>query len=561
MIAEVDTFECEVLKADKINRRTVIFKKDGVELDRHQFDVNDGDKRKAFAEAVREKLYPSRLPTAREQPHWNARDGIPYEHTEEARIAELILAKFKAVEAAEKQEAEEASRISPSQKAVNTLIDHAMPYSDEAERGVLGSTILQPDVLDDIALTTRAEDFYNPAHRKLFAHMMAMRSEGTPLDTTLLVDRLRDAGDLEFVGGTSFIAELALEVPTVSNAVYYSKIVTAKSKARAFIQASMSLLRDAYAGASPEELLSRVDAQLQSLDGPRADGVIMLGPATSARLDELNRRLRGEPTKGVTTGLHDVDGFIGRMGPGEMIVVGARPSMGKTAFGAGVAMSAAEQSDDAVLFFSMEMSRGELVDRILSGRSGVNGKRIRDARLSDDERRDIVDAQCSLDQVKLAIDDCPRRTVADIAAQTRRVQRQTPLSLVVIDYIGLIEAENGRDPRQEQVAKIARRLKLMAKELAVPVLVLAQLNREVEKGNEHRPKLSHLRESGAIEQDADVVLLLHRPEAYQADADNRGKAEIFVAKNRRGPTGMATVIWKAETAQFLNAARGEEWKY
>ncbi len=450
------------------------------------------------------------------------------------------------------------------------LLDRPLPYDLDAERGVLGSIFVKPDVCDEVALILRPDDFYDEAHRKIFEQMLTMHDQGKKIDITLLVDRLKAAGDFELVGGAAYLGKVIHAVPNAAHAAYYAEIVREKSTSRALIQAATDILRDAYdASLEAKQLLSQAEQRVFSiLDGRNSSTVTSIREILNDALDRIDARLKGEHTSGgVETHFRDFDAMTGGLHNSELIVLAARPSMGKTALAMNIAENVALQSRLPVLFVSLEMSAIELADRMLCSVARVNGHRLRNGTISNDDRKRLVKTAAEISQAPLFVDDSPSRTVTEIAAAARRIRRRCgdQLGLIVIDYLQLIEPDNPKDPRQEQVARITRRLKGLAREMRVPILCLAQLNRQAEDSKDHRPRLSHLRESGAIEQDADVVMFVHREEYYHRGEEQQefaGQAEIIVAKQRNGPVGEVPLVWQKEFTRFENRAaeRFEEFE-
>ncbi len=441
------------------------------------------------------------------------------------------------------------------------LVDRQPPRNMEAERAVLGSILLMPDVCDDVALIVRPEDFYDPSHQLLYGHLRTMHDDNKRIDLTLLHDRLKSSGDLEQIGGRAFLAELYQSVPTAAHAVYYAQIVRDKSTLRSLIHTSTEILRDSYdESIDPREMLSRAEQKVFSILDQRGSGdVEAISDILQEAMARMNARMNGEQTVGgVETGFKDFDSMTGGFHESELIILAARPSMGKTALALNIAEHVAVAGAKGVLFVSLEMASVELADRMLCSTAEVNGQRLRNGTISNEDRRKLIEKAAEMSQAPLFVDDSPSRTMTEIAAAARRIKRKGDLSLIVIDYLQLIEPDNSKDPRQEQVARIARRLKGLARELKVPVLCLAQLNRQAEVSKDNRPRLSHLRESGAIEQDADVVMFVHREEYYQTNDEDRaavaGQADLIVAKQRNGPVGDVKLSWKKDFTRFCDAA-------
>ncbi len=447
------------------------------------------------------------------------------------------------------------ARVSPE------ILDRLPPHDLEAEKGVLGSILLDPNLADDVALALRPEDFYAEANEKLYCHLLAMHDEGKRIDATLLLDRLRSAGDLELIGGAAYLAEVLHAVPYASNAVYYAEIVRAKATLRALIHASTEILRDAYEPAlDPRELVGRAEEKIFAVHDERSsDQVTSMNDLLIEAFERIDARLERREGVGVPTGFNDLDNKTGGLHDSELVILAARPSMGKTALATNIAEYVACEAKVATLFVSLEMARLELAQRMLCSQGRIDASKFRSGFLSGDDRQKLVAASAKLSKVPLFIDDTPTRTITEIAACARRLKRKHQLGLIVIDYLQLIQPDDPRDPRQEQVAKMARRLKGLARELKVPVLCLAQLNRQADAA-EHRPKLSHLRESGAIEQDADVVMFVHREEYYHTHEEAVekgicGQADIIVAKQRNGPTGDIKLAWFAQYTRFENLSQ------
>jgi replicative DNA helicase len=455
-------------------------------------------------------------------------------------------------------------------RASSEILDRLPPQNLDAEKGVLGSLLLDPEVCDDVALIIRSEDFYAPANVCLYGHLLAMHNEGLRVDVTLLVERLKKAGDLEIVGGMSYLAEIVQSVPTAANANYYAQIVHDKGTLRALIHASTEILRDAYdQSLEARELLARAEEKVFGiLDQKGAGELTSMQDVLHEALERIDARLmKGGGIGGMATGFADLDSLTGGLHESELVILAARPSMGKTALATNIADHVSIDLGLPTLFVSLEMSRLELAERMLCAQGRINGHRLRNGFISPADRKKLIEASSTMSKAPLYIDDSPSRTMTEIAATARRLKRRQNLALVVIDYLQLIEPDNPKDPRQEQVAKIARRLKGMARELRLPVLCLAQLNRQAEVTRDNRPRLSHLRESGAIEQDADVVMFIYREDAYMRKDDWQdthpdqpgrsyptGVASVIIAKHRNGPTGQIDLRFHSRTTKFEDLA-------
>ena len=439
------------------------------------------------------------------------------------------------------------------------ILDRLPPHNLEAEKGVLGSLLLDPNLCDDVALILRPEDFHADANQRLYAHLLAMHDEGSGIDATLLLERLRGAGDLEAIGDTAYLAEVVHSVPYAANAVYYAEIVRAKATLRALIHVSTEILRDAYEPThDPRELVSRAEEKIFAVHDLRStDQITPIHDLLVEAFDRIDARLEHGEGVGVPSGFKDLDNLTGGLHDSEFVVLAARPSMGKTALATNIAEYVSIEAGVPTLFVSLEMARQELAQRMLCSQGRIDASKFRSGFLSKEDRSKLVEASAKLGKAPLFVDDTPARTCTEIAACARRLKRKQNLGLIVIDYLQLIQPDDPRDPRQEQVAKMARRLKGLARELRIPVLCLAQLNRQADAGREgHRPRLSQLRESGAIEQDADVVMFVHREEYYcnsREEAQEKGvvgQADLIVAKQRNGPTGDIKLLWFEKHTRF-----------
>jgi replicative DNA helicase len=450
---------------------------------------------------------------------------------------------------------------------VGEFLDRQPPRSIEAERAVIGSLLLLPEACDEVALIVRPEDFYDGGHRAIFTHMLALHEGGRQIDPTLLSQLLRDAGQYESVGGAAFLLELSQEVATAAHAEHYARIVRDKAVLRSLIHASTDIIQESYeTGVNAREMLARAEERVfRILDTKGDTQVRAIRDVLHESLARIDARMqRDHAYGGLETGFIDFDELTGGLHDSELVILAARPSMGKTALALNIAEHIAIDEHGpgkAVLVVSLEMSALELGDRLLCSRARVNSHRLRNGQLGAEESRRLIQTAADVSRGQLFIDDSPSRNMTEIAATARRLKRQNDLALVVVDYLQLIEPDNPRDPRQEQVARISRRMKGLARELRVPVLCLAQLNRQVEASRESRPQLSHLRESGAIEQDADVVAFVHREEFYQNNEEDRerlkGQADLLIRKQRNGPIGDIKLTWLHEFTRFENFQQPE----
>ena len=437
---------------------------------------------------------------------------------------------------------------------MNTDGDYSMPLKEapasiDAERGLLGSWLLDPAAIDEAAAVLEPGDFWRAAHEAIWRVLLDLRDSGADVNLITLRDRMGARYDA--IRGDDLMYEIRQATPHAANAHVFAAIVRQKAMLRRLIGASNEAIRDCYANELPAaEVLAAAESRVFAISEREATG------NTEEASDLMDRawieivgREPGEP-RGVLTGIDDLDFMTDGFKPQDMIVVAARPSMGKTAFATMLATAAAGHGI-RVLFVSLEMSRDALGERLLSCEAALPGELLRRSwGMSDDQRERLAAAYHRLRGLPISIEDRPGRSVSQIAANARRIRSRCGLGLVVIDYLSLIEGNRQRgENRQEEVARISRSLKRMARELACPVVVLHQLNRQSENRDGHRPRLSDLRESGQIEQDADQVLLLHRPEYYDAN-DQPGIAEVIVAKNRNGPTGACRIAFNRFCTRF-----------
>jgi replicative DNA helicase len=418
--------------------------------------------------------------------------------------------------------------------------DRLPPQNREAEQSVLGSMLRDNRSIDDVLLLVRKDDFYTDAHQKIFETIVALNDRGgRPVDLVILAEALKQREWLEDAGGYGYLAELWDAAPTAANAEYYAQIVRDKALVRNLIHAGNEILGDAYKQTMPaEDLVASAEKKIFDVAMKGAsDQVVTLQTAIDETYDRIDVMIKGGSSETrLSSGFTDLDELIAGFSASELTILAARPSVGKTAFALNLARHLILAERAMVFFVSLEMSKLELAERLLCSQARVDSHRLRRGTLTADDMEKLIDAGNALRGAPLFIDDSATQGMTRIAANARRLKRQHNLRLVVIDYLQLIEPDNRRDPRHEQVGQISRRLKALAKELQVPVVALAQVNRASEDRQDHRPRLSDLRESGSIEQDADAVLMLHRPDRYEP-GQHEGVIEVIVAKNRQGPVG------------------------
>ncbi|MBM4019507.1 MAG: replicative DNA helicase [Planctomycetes bacterium] len=438
------------------------------------------------------------------------------------------------------------------------LLDKVPPHSIEAEMSVLGAMLLAPEATGIALQYLDAECFYRPQHRALYNVVVRLYDQNKPVDLVLLREALREGGQLEEVGGDEYLVALADSVPTLANAEHYARVVKEKALLRGLIQAAAEIIRDAHGAAGPvDDVLDRCEKRVFDVTELK---IVNQAQDVRTILSQLMQVLDfqgGRAITGVPTGLTDLDDRTRGLQPSEMIVLAARPSVGKSALALNIAEHVGVDLAQPVAFFSLEMSKEELALRLLSSRARVDGQRLRKGMLSHAEAERVRDAGKRLYETPIFIDDSPALRILDLRAKARRLYLRQGIKLIIVDYLQLMTSP-GSESRQVEVANISRGLKALARELKVPVLAVAQLRRPV-PGQPHGavPQLSDLRESGAIEQDADVVLMLDReatrlkPGTPEYDAV-AGQAELLIAKQRNGPTGLVHLTWLREFTRFEN---------
>ncbi|MER6684660.1 replicative DNA helicase [Streptomyces olivaceoviridis] len=436
--------------------------------------------------------------------------------------------------------------------------DRVPPYDLAAERCVLGGCQLSKEAIGDVIQLVSARDFYRPAHETIFLAIVDMYGKGEPVDPVTLTEALQKSGDLAKVGGASYLHELVQTVPTAANAEYYAEIVAETAVARRLIEAGTRIVQRGYERqGDAADLVEEASREIFAVAQQRADESLL--PAqhgldtTLDRIEAAGKRKKGEPT-GVPTGFTDLDNLTQGLQNGQLIIVAGRPAMGKSTVGLDFARAASIEHGRAAAVFSLEMGREELHHRLLSAQGSVALHHIRSGDLDEKEWTRLGKAQQEIANAPLYLDDSPELTAMTIRAKSRRLKERGELDLVVVDYIQLVQYGGGRRPenRQQEVSDISRNFKLMAKELEVPVVALSQLNRGPEQRTDKKPMVSDLRESGSLEQDADMVILLHREDAYEKESPRAGEADLIVGKHRNGPTATITVAFQGHYSRFVN---------
>ncbi|MGI9951650.1 replicative DNA helicase [Moorellaceae bacterium AZ2] len=436
------------------------------------------------------------------------------------------------------------------------LPERLPPHSLEAEQSVLGAILLDREALLMAGEILRVEDFYREAHRLIYRTILDLESRGEVVDLLTVTEELKRKGELEAVGGASYLTHLTTVVPSVANAGHYARIVSQKAALRQLIQAATRIAEKAYdEDGEVDEIVDEAERLiLEVATGRYRDGFVNIKQVLLQTFEHLERLASH---KGEVTGLptfSDLDRLLSGLQPSDLIICAARPGMGKTSFCLNIAQKVALQQRVPVAIFSLEMSRDQVVQRMLAAEAMVEQHRLRTGFLKEEDWARLVNAASLLAEAPIYIDDTPAITAMEVRAKARRLQAECGLGLVVIDYLQLMQAHRRVDNRQQEIALISRALKALARELNVPVLVLSQLNRGVEQRQDKRPVMADLLESGAIEADADVIIFLYRPQYYDPDTDKKGIAEVIVAKHRNGPVGTVEMAFLPEFTKFVDLA-------
>jgi replicative DNA helicase len=443
----------------------------------------------------------------------------------------------------------------------DTLQDRIPPHSIEAEQSVLGSIFLDPETVVNVLEYLESSDFYRKNHQIIFDAILQLNNRNEAIDVVTISNELDTKNQLENAGGMEYLAELAIAVPTSANVEYYAKIVEEKSILRNLIRSATEIVRKGYE--EGDELAVMLDSAEQNIlqvsERRNRSGFIRISDVVSASLQNIESLAqRSDDVTGVPTGYIALDKMTAGLQKEELIILAARPAVGKTAFALNIAQNVATKADQVVAIFSLEMGAESLVNRMLCAEGNIDAGHLRTGQLSEDEWSNLIMAMGTLGQSKIFIDDTPGIRIAEIRAKSRRLlQEQGKLGLIVIDYLQLIEGNN-RESRQQEVSDISRQLKKLAKELKVPVIALSQLSRGVEQRQDKRPVLSDIRESGSIEQDADIVAFLYRDDYYEReggddserDEQENNVVEVIIEKNRSGARGTVKLLFKKEFNKF-----------
>jgi replicative DNA helicase len=433
------------------------------------------------------------------------------------------------------------------------------PHDMLAEQSALGGMLLSKDAVADVIETLRGVDFYVPKHELIFEAVLTLYSHGEPTDVVAVTDELIKTGELQRAGGADYLHTLTSIVPTAANAGYYASIVSERALLRRLVDAGTRIVQMGYSGQGEAlDLVNNAQAEIYGVTGAdAAEDYVPLEVAVSAAVDEIEAaRGRDGQMTGIPTGFSGLDQLTNGLHAGQMIIIAARPAMGKSTLALDFARSAAIKHGFPTILFSLEMGRSEIAMRLMSAEGAVPLQNMRKGTLDSRDWTTIASTRGRINDAPLYIDDSPNMTLVEIRAKCRRLKQRQGLKMVIIDYLQLMTSGKRVESRQQEVSEFSRALKLLAKELQVPVIALSQLNRGPEQRADKKPALSDLRESGSIEQDADMVVLLHRESAYEKDSPRAGEADLIVAKHRNGPTDTITVAFQGHFSRFTDMAVG-----
>jgi replicative DNA helicase len=442
-------------------------------------------------------------------------------------------------------------------------VDRTPPQDVAAEQSVLGGMLLSKDAIADVVEVLRAGDFYRPAHQTIYDAVIDLYGRGEPADPITVAAELTRTGLLAKVGGAPYLHTLIASVPTAANAGYYAHIVRERAILRRLVEAGTRIVQLGYAaaggaGGDVDDLVDRAQQEVYDVTERRSsDDYVRLEEVMQQAFDEIEAMgSRGAELYGVPTGFRDLDELTNGLHPGQLVVVAGRPSMGKSTLALDILRAASIKRGLTGAIFSLEMSRSEITMRLLSAEARILLKNLRTGGMSDDDWNRLARKMGEIADAPLFIDDSPNLSMMEIRAKARRLKQRHDLKLLVVDYLQLMSSPKRVENRQQEVSEMSRSLKLLAKELDVPVIAVSQLNRGPEQRQDKKPQLADLRESGAIEQDADVVMLLHREEFYERETVRAGEADVIVAKHRNGPTATIVVSSQLHYARFVDMQQG-----
>lgn len=438
---------------------------------------------------------------------------------------------------------------------MSEMIQRIPPNSIEAEQSVLGAMLLDKEAISTATEMISGEDFYREAHKEIFEAIVDIYDKGEPVDLITLTEKLKTRNTLDAVGGITFLTNLMDAVPTTHNVKYYAKIIEEKSLLRRLIKSSNEIISKSYQASDDiGEIIDDAEKSIFNISLNRStQGFTHVKNILSVNFDKIEELYlnKGKIT-GVPTGFDDLDSKLSGLQKSDLVLVAARPSMGKSSFMMNIVQHAAVREKITTAIFSLEMSKEQLTQRLLCAEALIDAHRLRTGDINEDEWVKLARAMGPLSEAPIYIDDTPAISITEMRAKCRRLKLEHNLGLIVIDYLQLMQGKGSSDSRQQEISEISRSLKALAREINVPVVSLSQLSRAPEMRADHRPILSDLRESGAIEQDADVVMFLYRDEYYHPDSEKKNIGEVIIAKQRNGPTGTVELVWLGQFTKFVN---------
>jgi replicative DNA helicase len=442
----------------------------------------------------------------------------------------------------------------------DTALDRLPPQSLDSEQAVLGALLVSGDGITRVVDILEPEYFYRKAHQIIYASMLDLFDNNEPIDIVTVSQYLKDQGKLESVGGRQYVTDLSLSIATTANLEYYAKIVQEKALLRNLIKAGTEIVAQCYEDPDADTAIDRAEHLIFTLAQSRSmQQLVHIKNIVEASFQRIEERYENRDSlSGVPSGFYDLDALTSGFQPSDLIIVAARPSMGKTALCLNIAQHMAVEHKIPVAIFSLEMAKEQLVSRMLCSEASIDANRLRTGHLHTNDWTHLAMAMGRLGEAPIFIDDSALLNVLEIRAKARRLKADTKaLGMIIVDYIQLLQGRKQTDNRVQEVSEISRSLKTLAREINVPVIALSQLSRAVEARQNKRPMLSDLRESGSIEQDADLVMFIYRDEYYNPDSERRGEAEIIIAKQRNGPTGTVDLLYQSSITRFLNKVHNQ----
>jgi len=447
---------------------------------------------------------------------------------------------------------------------VDDIVKRIPPHSLEAEQSIIGSMIMDREAIGIALEHIDQYDFYHPDLKIVFNSIIELHNRNNPVDLVTLQDQLKKDDSLDRIGGVEYLSKLAMSVPTSAHIKNYASIVKEKSVLRRLIKTGQDIITDSYESKDDlEVILNTAEEKIFNImQNRKTEEFSAISELINPTLNLIvSAHDNGDAVTGISSGFVDLDTKTAGLQKADLILVAARPSMGKTALALNIAQHAAVKGKYSVAIFSLEMSKEQLVNRMLCSESMVDAQKVRTGSLEDDEWSNLLSGAAILNDSRIFIDDTPGITVSEIKAKCRKLKLEKGLDMIMIDYIQLMSGSGNGESRQQEVSEISRSLKGLAREMEAPVVALSQLSRACEARADHRPMLSDLRESGAIEQDADVVMFLYRDEYYDKDSEAKGMAELIIAKQRNGPTGTVELAWFGKYTKFMNSTRPQSDSY